>query len=137
MNNTNQSARRRFDADFAVSARIRQMRNLLGRSQMDVAAALGLTFQQLQKYEKAQNRISAGRLHQLAVEYSCPVAWFFGNYDNSGATPLKSLIFCACCVPAALKGGRLFSNCLKPTVLRLCSSKPMLPWPKPDSRFAA
>ena len=50
--------------------------------------ALGLTFQQLQKYEKAQNRISAGRLHQLAVEYSCPVAWFFGNYDNSGATPL-------------------------------------------------
>ena len=88
MNNTNQSARRRFDADFAVSARIRQMRNLLGRSQMDVAAALGLTFQQLQKYEKAQNRISAGRLHQLAVEYSCPVAWFFGNYDNSGATPL-------------------------------------------------
>ena len=88
MNNTNQSARRRFDADFAVSARIRQMRNMLGRSQMDVAAALGLTFQQLQKYEKAQNRISAGRLHQLAVEYSCPVAWFFGNYDNSGATPL-------------------------------------------------
>ena len=88
MNNTNQSARRRFDADFAVSARIRQMRNLLGRSQMDVAAALGLTIQQLQKYEKAQTRISPGRIHQLAVEYSCPVAWFLGKYENSGATPL-------------------------------------------------
>lgn len=80
--------RRRLEVDVIVGNRLRKMRNLLGRSQMDAAAALGLTFQQLQKYEKAQNRISAGRLHQLAVEYSCPVAWFFGNYDNSGATPL-------------------------------------------------
>lgn len=52
MNNTNQPARRRFDADFTVGARIRQMRNLLGRSQMDVAAALGLTFQQLQNMRR-------------------------------------------------------------------------------------
>lgn len=88
MNNTNQSVRRRFDADFTVGTRIRQMRNLLGRSQMDIAKTLGVTFQQLQKYEKGTNRISAGRLHQLAVEYDCPVAWFFGNYDNSDATPL-------------------------------------------------
>lgn len=55
---------------------------------MDVAAALGLTFQQLQKYEKAQNRISAGRLYQLAQTYECPVAWFFGAFDNAQANPL-------------------------------------------------
>lgn len=89
MTNTQpKTSRRRLEVDVIVGNRLRKMRNLLGRSQMDAAAALGLTFQQLQKYEKAQNRISAGRLHQLAVEYSCPVAWFFGNYDNSGATPL-------------------------------------------------
>ena len=88
MNNTNQSARRRFDADFAVGTRIRKMRNLLGRSQMDIANALGITFQQLQKYEKGTNRISAGRLYQLAQTYECPVAWFFGDFDNAQTNPL-------------------------------------------------
>ncbi|MDO5386315.1 MAG: helix-turn-helix transcriptional regulator [Pseudomonadota bacterium] len=87
MTTAKNSSRRRFDADLVVGARLRLMRNLLGRSQADVAAALGLTFQQLQKYEKAGNRISAGRLQQLAVEYDCPVAWFFGAFDNAQATP--------------------------------------------------
>ena len=82
MNKISKNPRHRFDADIVVGRRLRSMRNLLGRSQMDVANAIGITFQQLQKYEKGSNRISAGRLHQLAVEYSCPVAWFFGDYDN-------------------------------------------------------
>ncbi len=82
--------RHRFEADIVVGSRLRSMRLLLGRSQMDAAKAIGITFQQLQKYEKGSNRISAGRLHQLAVEYSCPVAWFFGEYDNSAINPLTN-----------------------------------------------
>ncbi len=82
--------RHRFEADIVVGSRLRHMRHLLGRSQTDVANAIGITFQQLQKYEKGSNRISAGRLHQLAVEYSCPVSWFFGEYDNTAANPLTN-----------------------------------------------
>ncbi len=89
MTNTQpKTSRRRLEVDVIVGNRLRKMRNLLGRSQMDVATALGLTFQQLQKYEKAQNRISAGRLYQLAQTYECPVAWFFGAFDNAQANPL-------------------------------------------------
>jgi len=89
MNKISKNPRHRFDADIVVGRRLRSMRNLLGRSQMDVANAIGITFQQLQKYEKGSNRISAGRIHQLAVEYSCPVAWFFGDYDNGLSNPLS------------------------------------------------
>lgn len=87
-NTQSKTSRRRLEVDVVVGSRLRKMRNLLGRSQMDVAAALGLTFQQLQKYEKAQNRISAGRLYQLAQAYECPVAWFFGAFDNAQTNPL-------------------------------------------------
>lgn len=52
MTTAKNSSRRRFDADLVVGARLRLMRNLLGRSQADVAAALGLTFQQLQNTKK-------------------------------------------------------------------------------------
>lgn len=82
-------SRRRLEVDVIVGSRLRKMRNLLGRSQMDVANALGITFQQLQKYEKAQNRISAGRLYQLARTYECPVAWFFGAFDNAETNPVS------------------------------------------------
>lgn len=83
------NCRRRFNADAVVAVRLRKMRNLLDMSQADVANRIGLTIQQLQKYEKAGNRISAGRLHQLAELYGCPVSWFFGELDNAGLNPLS------------------------------------------------
>jgi transcriptional regulator with XRE-family HTH domain len=63
--------------DVHVGARIRLRRKMAGASQSQVGQALGLTFQQLQKYERGSNRISASRLHDLARHLDTPAAWFF------------------------------------------------------------
>lgn len=65
------------DIDRHVAARVRFQRKLLGLSQEAVAAALGLTFQQVQKYECGQNRIGAGRLHDLARVLKVPIGFFY------------------------------------------------------------
>ena len=63
--------------DLHVGARLRLRRKSLGLSQTVVAAAVGLTFQQLQKYERGANRISASKLHALAHVLTTSVGWFF------------------------------------------------------------
>jgi transcriptional regulator with XRE-family HTH domain len=63
--------------DNHVGGRVRMRRLMLDLTQMQLADALGLTFQQVQKYEKATNRISASRLHQLSHILSVPVSFFF------------------------------------------------------------
>ena len=55
MNKISKNPRHRFDADIVVGRRLRSMRNLLGRSQMDVANAIGITFQQLQNTKRQQS----------------------------------------------------------------------------------
>jgi transcriptional regulator with XRE-family HTH domain len=63
--------------DRHVASRLRLRRLEAGLSQTTLAAALGVTFQQLQKYEGAINRISAGALYQLALALDVPVQYFF------------------------------------------------------------
>jgi transcriptional regulator with XRE-family HTH domain len=63
--------------DTHVGKRVRMRRLMLGMSQTHVADALGLTFQQLQKYEKGMNRISASRLQHVAQIFQVPVTFFF------------------------------------------------------------
>jgi len=63
--------------DQHVGARVRAARLEAGKSQTEVAESLGLTFQQLQKYEKGANRISAGKLHELSRLFETPVQFFF------------------------------------------------------------
>lgn len=63
--------------DTYVGGRVRIRRMTLGISQEQLAAALGLTFQQIQKYEKGQNRIGAGRLFRISQILSVPVAFFY------------------------------------------------------------
>jgi transcriptional regulator with XRE-family HTH domain len=63
--------------DIHVGTRLRQRRTLLGMSQEKLGEALGLTFQQVQKYERGANRIGAGRLHQIADVLGVTVAFFF------------------------------------------------------------
>jgi len=63
--------------DIHVGGRVRLRRTLLGLSQERLADALGLTFQQVQKYERGANRIGASRLHQLARILEVPVSFFF------------------------------------------------------------
>jgi transcriptional regulator with XRE-family HTH domain len=71
--------------DKHVGGRVRMRRLMLDMSQEKLGGALGLTFQQVQKYEKGVNRIGAGRLQQLAVILGVPVAFFFEGATTSAA----------------------------------------------------
>lgn len=63
--------------DKHVGARVRMRRMMLGMSQEKLGDALGLTFQQVQKYEKGTNRIGASRLQQISQILQVPVSFFF------------------------------------------------------------
>lgn len=69
--------------DAHVGSRLRQRRSFLGLSQEKLARSLDLTFQQIQKYERGANRISAGRLYQLASALDVPVGYFFSGLDQA------------------------------------------------------
>lgn len=71
--------------DVHVGNRLRLRRTLLGMSQQKVGEALGLTFQQVQKYERGTNRIGASRLWDLAGVLDCPVSFFFDEMDEKTA----------------------------------------------------
>jgi transcriptional regulator with XRE-family HTH domain len=71
--------------DVAVGARIRARRTALGVSQTALAKALGLTFQQVQKYEKGANRVSASTLVRVARELGVTVAFLVGEEDEAPA----------------------------------------------------
>ena len=63
--------------DMHVGARIRMRRRFLGISQQSLAAQLGITFQQVQKYERGANRVSASKLYEVACALNTPVTYFF------------------------------------------------------------
>lgn len=65
--------------DIHVGARVKLRRTLLGLSQSELGAAIGLTFQQIQKYERGGNRISASTLHHIAEALDVPVSFFFDD----------------------------------------------------------
>jgi len=67
--------------DTHVGSRLRQRRALLGMSQTDLGKAVGLTFQQVQKYERGFNRISSSRLFEFSKVLDVPVAHFFDGMD--------------------------------------------------------
>jgi transcriptional regulator with XRE-family HTH domain len=73
--------------DKHVGSRLRMRRLMLGMSQTVIADALGLTFQQVQKYEKGANRISASRLQQLSQILQVPVPFFFEGAPAASGIP--------------------------------------------------
>ena len=71
--------------DVHVGSRIRLRRNMLGVSQEKLGESLGITFQQIQKYEKGTNRVGASRLQAIASILNAPVSFFFdGAPDETG-----------------------------------------------------
>lgn len=67
--------------DVHVGSRVRLRRNMLGLSQEKLGDALGLTFQQIQKYERGANRIGASRLMEIARFLEVPIAFFYDDAD--------------------------------------------------------
>jgi transcriptional regulator with XRE-family HTH domain len=74
--------------DKHVGNRLRMRRLMLNKSQSDIAKALGLTFQQVQKYEKGSNRISASRLQSLCTILQVPVSFFFEGAPQEPMQPI-------------------------------------------------
>lgn len=70
--------------DRHVGSRVRMRRMLVGMSQEKLGEALGITFQQIQKYEKGTNRIGASRLHQIARVLSVPIEFFYEGAPQIG-----------------------------------------------------
>jgi transcriptional regulator with XRE-family HTH domain len=68
--------------DVHVGKRLRLRRSILGLSQEELAKTLGITFQQVQKYEKGINRVSSSRLFDVANALGVDVKFFFDEYDN-------------------------------------------------------
>ena len=68
--------------DRHVGALIRAKRKALGMSQAELGEALGLTFQQVQKYERGANRISASKLYEIATKLDTPLVSFFEGLDQ-------------------------------------------------------
>lgn len=73
------------DIDKHVGLRMRKRREALGISQGRLGRHLGLTFSQIQKYEKGSNRIGAGRLYQIAAFLGVPPSHFFEGIDSQAA----------------------------------------------------
>ena len=78
--------------DVAVGARVRLRRNQLGISQSKLADAIGVTFQQAQKYERGANRVSASSLAKIAKALDAPVAAFFGHEDEGADEQMFSML---------------------------------------------
>jgi transcriptional regulator with XRE-family HTH domain len=77
--------------DLHVGSRIRLRRKVLGVSQESLAADLGLTFQQIQKYERGTNRVSASKLYEIARSLQTTTSYFFDGfadpYSGKAQTP--------------------------------------------------
>ncbi|WP_026479189.1 helix-turn-helix domain-containing protein [Ahrensia sp. 13_GOM-1096m] len=71
--------------DIHVGSRIRLRRTMIGMSQEKLGDSLGITFQQIQKYEKGSNRVGASRLQNLAGILNVPVSFFFEDAPGSDA----------------------------------------------------
>jgi transcriptional regulator with XRE-family HTH domain len=84
--------------DVELGKRIRLRRVEMGFSQAELAKKIGVTFQQVQKYEKGVNRVGASRLQQVATALDVPVTFFFddeglGKRASDGKREVESLLF--------------------------------------------
>ena len=71
------------DIDLHLGKRLRRRRRLLGLTQQQLAVAVGIRFQQIQKYECGANRISAARLWQLSEALEVPVGYFYDGFAEA------------------------------------------------------
>ncbi|MFN3512399.1 MAG: helix-turn-helix domain-containing protein [Phenylobacterium sp.] len=108
--------------DQHVGLRIRLRRKELGVSQERLAEAIGLTFQQVQKYERAANRVSASKLYDVARALETNVAYFFEGLDELGEAAAPSEQRAAAqaflMTPEGLELAALFPQLRRPKIRR-------------------
>lgn len=117
--------------DIHVGSRVRLRRMMMGLSQDRLGEELGLTFQQVQKYEKGVNRIGASRLFDISRILEVPVQFFYDDFDGvsghangmaepetPGYTDGKSDFFAALATPEGMQLARSFAAISDPIVRR-------------------
>ncbi|WP_375615925.1 helix-turn-helix domain-containing protein [Bartonella sp. AP58NXGY] len=75
--------------DISIGRKIRFKRTMLGMSQKKLGSQLGVTFQQIQKYEKGSNRIGAGRLQEIADILNVPISFFYSDLSTK-----ENVLYC-------------------------------------------
>ncbi len=80
-------ARKPTSADRFVGQRIKLARRDQSLTQEGLAARLGITFQQIQKYEAGHSRLSAGRLRDVAIALNRPIGWFYEPFETKSESP--------------------------------------------------
>lgn len=98
--------------DVHVGAAIRVFRRRLNMSQTAAAEALGVSFQQLQKYEKGTNRVSASKLYELAQKLGVPIEAFFEGLAGSPRSPKNGFVIERMAFLATQRGGRLIERAM-------------------------
>ena len=83
------STGRSQDIDRHVGARVRERRIMLGLTQQQLADLIGVTYQQAHKYERGINRVSAGRLYEIAQVLTVPIGYFFDGLDGQDSRTIS------------------------------------------------
>jgi transcriptional regulator with XRE-family HTH domain len=111
--------------DLHVGSRIRMRRKILGVSQERLADSLGLTFQQVQKYERGSNRVSASKLYEIAATLQAQVAYFFEGLadpaiaaDEQAETGTEQFVHDFLMTPEGLELAGLFPKITRARVRR-------------------
>jgi len=91
---TTHTTKRAIPADTYIGQRIRERRIIMGISQEKLANALGLTFQQIQKYEYGTNRISAGRLHDVTKALGVDITYFYKGLNQTTENAFPEILPC-------------------------------------------
>ena len=73
--------------DAHVGARIRERRIVLGLTHQELTGMIGVTYQQMSKYERGINRVSAGRLYDIACALNAPIGYFYEGLDQEAPQP--------------------------------------------------
>ena len=87
---TRRTGSRTQDIDRHVGARVRERRIMLGFTQQQLADLIGVTYQQAHKYERGINRISAGRLYEIAHVLSVPINHFFEGLESEESRQISA-----------------------------------------------
>jgi transcriptional regulator with XRE-family HTH domain len=77
--------------DIHVGKKLRSRRTILGKSQEEIGSAVGITFQQIQKYERGLNRVGSSRLYEFACLLGVGVAYFFEGFENDAKGSEKNV----------------------------------------------
>lgn len=109
------------EVDVTVGRNVRLIRNMIGMSQEALGAKLGLTFQQVQKYEKGTNRISASKLVAISHALDCSIAQLFADVDaSSNSVPLPPVS--AAALKLAGEFDKIASDAQRSAVIKLVAS---------------